>query len=71
MGIEPETRDFLLRIINTLSFTIIWMISNMYLGIVRGYAFFAVDPGWKNWLFYFFSLISLLFLLRYLWKKWH
>lgn len=70
MGMEDETRDFLVRIINTIAIVLIWMIANVYLGIYREYAFYEVRPDWKNYLFYTFAVISLVLLLRHLWRKW-
>jgi len=46
------------------------MLLNVYFGIYKDYAFFADRPNWINYLFYFLSLISLVLLLRHLWRKW-
>jgi hypothetical protein len=70
MGMEEDTREFLLRIVNTLSFVLIWMILNLFLGIYKNMAFFEHRPGWKNYLFYAIFLVSLFFLLKYLKRKW-
>jgi hypothetical protein len=70
MGMEDETKDFLVRIIQTIAWVLIWMLLNVYLGIYKDYAFFDKYPTWINYLFYAGSLISLFFVLRYLWKKW-
>ena len=67
---EDETREFLVRIINTIAIVLLWMIVNVYIGIYKEYAFYEIRPDWKNYLFYSFSLISLIFLLLHLWHKW-
>jgi hypothetical protein len=70
MSMEPETRAFLIRIVNTLSFTLIWMMLNLTIGIYFGLAFFKGSPDWKNISYYLFFLLSLAGLLLYLRKKW-
>ncbi|MEO8769780.1 MAG: hypothetical protein ABI402_06840 [Ferruginibacter sp.] len=70
MGMEDETRDFLIRIVNTISFVFIWMAVNVLIGIYFGLAFFDDKPDWKNYLYYVFLLASLFFLIRYLMRKW-
>lgn len=70
MGMETETREFLIRIVNTLSLTLIWLILNLTLGIYNELAFFEGSPGWKNIAYYFFFVVSLTALLLYLKRKW-
>jgi len=70
MGMEDDTREFLVRIINTISMVLIWMIASVFFGIFLDYGFFERSPDWKNILFYILFLISLFFLIRYLIRKW-
>ena len=70
MGMEDDTRDFLIRIMQTISLVLVWMMVNVFIGIYKGYAFFEDHPYWTNYLFYTFSLISLVLLLLHLKKKW-
>lgn len=70
MGMESETRDFLIRIMQTISIVMVWMLVNVFIGIYKNYAFFEVQPDWTNWLFYAFFLISLIVLILHLKKKW-
>lgn len=67
---ESETKDFLIRIMQTISIVMVWMLVNVFIGIYKNYAFFEVHPDWTNWLFYAFFLISLLVLILHLKKKW-
>lgn len=67
---EDETREFLLRIVNTISVVLIWMITSMFFGIYLDYGFFENSPGWPNMIFYGLFLTSLFFLIRYLIRKW-
>lgn len=70
MAMEDETRGFLVRIINTISMVLLWMIACVFFGIYLNYAFFETAPGWKNILFYIAFLVSLFFLVKYLVRKW-
>jgi len=67
---EDDTREFLIKIVNTISMVLIWMITCVFLGIFLGYAFFEGPLNWKNIVFYIFFLVSLFFLTRYLIRKW-
>ena len=67
---EDETREFLVRIMQTISLALVWMLVNVYIGIYKDYAFFEDHPNWTNYLYYAFALITLVLLLRHLWRKW-
>lgn len=68
---EDETRDFLVKIVNTISVVLLWMLLNVFLGVYKNYAFFENKPGWVNYAYYAFFLLSGWFLVRYLRKKWN
>jgi hypothetical protein len=70
MGMEDDTRKFLILILNTISLVFIWMMLNVLAGIYFGLAFFEGTPGWKNYIYYLLFLSSLFFLVRYLARKW-
>ena len=70
MGIESETREFLIRIVQTISIVLLWMLVNVFIGIYKGYAFFEDYPGWPNYLFYIFFLGGLVALIIHLRRKW-
>lgn len=70
MGMEDETREFLLRIANTVSIVLLWMMVNVFIGIYKGFAFFEARPGWANYIYYAFFLISLTALIFHLKRKW-
>lgn len=70
MGIENETKAFLIRIMQTISIVLLWMMLNVFIGIYKGYAFFPGSPDWTNYLFYAFFLISFIALVIHLWRKW-
>jgi hypothetical protein len=70
MGMEDETRDFLMRILNTISMVLIWMLLMVFFGFYKDYAFFENKLNWTNYLFYALALISFIMLLIYLRRKW-
>lgn len=70
MGMEDETRDFLVLIVNTIALILIWMIANVLIGIYFGLAFFNKMPDWKNILYYLFFILTLYLLIRRTRKKW-
>ena len=70
MGIEDETREFLVRIINTVAIVLVWMMVNVFIGIYKGYAFFENSPGWTNYVYYVFLVASFIFLVFHLKRKW-
>jgi hypothetical protein len=70
MGMEDETRDFLIRIMQTVSIVLLWMMVNVFIGIYKNYAFFEDRPNWKNYVYYAFLLISLIILIIHLKRKW-
>lgn len=70
MGMEDDTRAYLLLIVNTISIVLLWMMAGVFFGIYLDLGFFENRPGWKNILFYILFLGTLIFLIRYLVKKW-
>jgi hypothetical protein len=70
MGMEDETRDFLVLIVNTIALVLIWMIANVLIGIYFGLAFFKDLPDWKNVVYYIFFGATLWWLTRRIRKKW-
>ncbi len=70
MGMENETRQFLLKIAQSISVILLWMLFNVLFGIYYEYAFFDNAPNWKNLLYYALFLISLGLLIFYLYRKW-
>ena len=70
MGMEGETKAFLVKIIQTISIVMLWMLINVYIGIYKDYGFFEDRPNWTNYLFYAFFLISLVLLIWHLRRKW-
>ena len=68
---EPAVRAYLLRIINTLSFGLIWLIINSTAGIMYGWAFPAKKISAGNIIFYVWLVLSFVSLLMYIIKLWN
>ena len=67
---EDETREFLVRILNTVAIVLLWMMVNVFIGIYKGYAFFKDNPGWTHYSYYAFLVISFIVLIIHLKRKW-
>ena len=70
MGMEDNTREFLVRIMQTISLLLLWMMLNVFAGMYIGLAYFEDTPGWKNYVYYVLSLASLIALILHLKRKW-
>ena len=71
MGMEDETRAFLVLILNTIALVLIWMIANVLAGIYLGYAFFEGSPTWENILYYILSAGTFILVIRRIRRKWN
>lgn len=71
MGMENDTRAFLILIVNTIAWVLTWMIANVLAGIYLGYAFFEHTPAWQNIVYYILSLTTLILLIIHLRRKWN
>ncbi|MEO7310888.1 MAG: hypothetical protein ABIX01_10860 [Chitinophagaceae bacterium] len=67
---EPELRAFLVRIMQTISLVIFWMLTNCFFGIKLGYLFF--DDGITTWhiVYYVLMIASGIWVFVYLMRKW-
>ena len=70
MGMEDETRAFLVRILQTISIVLLWMMLNVFIGLYQGLAFFEEVPRWYNYLYYVFFIGSFVALIIHLKRKW-
>ncbi len=71
MGMEDETRDFLVLVLNSIALMLLWMIANVFAGIYLGYAFFEGSPSWKNIVYYIISIVTFILVIRRLRRKWN
>lgn len=69
---ENDAKDFLLRVVRTLTSALLWLIVNVFIGIYMGWMFFYSKPTAGNYIFYIWmlgSLIALVFYFRKLWSR--
>lgn len=67
---EPDVKAFLLRIVQSISMALLWMLVNMTAGIYFNLAFFEGPIHVWNILYYIFLITTFVFLIIYLKKKW-
>jgi hypothetical protein len=70
MGMEDDTRKFLLTIVNTIAMILIWMIAQVLAGIYFDLAFFENRPSIFNIAYYLFFVSTLILLFIYIRRKW-
>jgi len=67
---DPVVKEYLIKILNTITFAALWMIINTTSGIMYQLAFIEEKIQWKNVAFYIFLIISFVALLGYIIKIW-
>jgi len=67
---EPGVKEYLIRILNTISISALCMILNITAGVKYELAFIEEKLQWKNVAFYLFFLISISSLILYIIKIW-
>jgi hypothetical protein len=68
--IEPDIKDFLKKILATISMVLLWMLINSSVGIGMNYAFFEDKPRTGNYIFYCWFIISFVLVFIYIKRKW-
>lgn len=71
-GMEPEAKDFLKRIVWSISIGFLYLIVNATIGIAGEWLFFEGRPTTGNYIFYAWLALTtagLILLLRKWWKK--
>jgi len=67
---EDDTRAFLILILNTISWVLLWMMANVIVGIYFGYAFFEKAPTAGNIVYYLLFIATMIALIVHLKRKW-
>jgi hypothetical protein len=70
-GWDPEVKNYFRKILNTISFGLIWMMTMAALGLYFGFAYTNGKSIIIPILFYSFMAITLFFLIRFLYKTWN
>jgi len=69
-GMEPEVKNFLSKIVTSLSVGLLWLLVNSTMGIYFNFAFFDNKPTIGNYIFYAWFLVSLFFLIKFYRRIW-
>lgn len=69
-GWDPDVRKFLLKILNTISRVLLWMLATATAGIYFELGFNQGQPIVYTIIFYAVAIITLSWLLYYLYKTW-
>jgi membrane protein DedA with SNARE-associated domain len=69
-GWDPEVKRYFRKIISSFSAGLLWMMSNVTLGLYFGLAYRRDISFIYIILFYLYLLVSLLLLLRYFYRIW-
>ena len=69
-GMEPDVKNFLSKIVTSLSVGLLWLLVNSTIGIRFNFAFFENKPTIGNYIFYVWFLASLFFLIKFYRKIW-
>jgi hypothetical protein len=68
---DPQIKAYFIRILNTISITLLWMLINVTAGIKYNLAFVEDHVSWKNIVFYCWLTLSFVVLLWRLYKIWN
>jgi len=69
-GMEPEVQEFLKRIAQTVSVSLLFFLLHMTVGIYFNWAFFEGSPRIGNIIYYFVFLASLTGLIYFYYRLW-
>ncbi|HUR67344.1 MAG TPA: hypothetical protein VMZ03_13420 [Chitinophagaceae bacterium] len=69
-GWDPDVKKFLLKVLNSISLGLLWLMACATAGLYYGLAYSAGKPLIYTILFYAGMLISLLLLIRYFYNTW-
>jgi hypothetical protein len=67
---DPDVKKFFVRIINTISMGLIWLLSAITAGLYFRLAYVDGRPAIWTIIYWVLVLVSLLLLIRYFYKLW-
>lgn len=67
---EDDARDFLKKVVKTMSAALLWLLINVTVGIYNGWMFFENRPTIGNYIFYVWMVCSLIVMLIYFKRIW-
>ena len=69
-GWDPQVRKYFRKILNSIGYGLAWMFACMIAGIYYRLGYAGDHPVWYTLLFYILATVTLLLLVRYLFKTW-
>ena len=69
-GMEPEAKKYLLKVLNSLSFGLLWLALNVLSGLYWGYAIIENKLSLSNILYFAWFVLSLFALLYGYYRIW-
>ena len=69
-GMDPEVKRFFQKIMTSFGVCFFWLMLMAALGLYLRLGYFFNGLDWYNGIFYFVFLVSLFFVLRFLFKVW-
>jgi hypothetical protein len=69
-GIDPETKRYFRKIMNSFSVGLLWLLSVSTAGLFLQLGVMRHGMKWYNFLFYFLFVVSFGLLLRYFYRVW-
>ncbi|MBA2746837.1 MAG: hypothetical protein H0U44_11475 [Flavisolibacter sp.] len=69
-GMEPEVRRYFRKIINTISYGVLWLMTIVAAGLFFDLAGIKNGIHWYNIIYFAVALISFLLLIFYFYKTW-
>jgi hypothetical protein len=69
-GIDPDTRRYFRKIMNSFSVGLLWLLSVSTAGLFLQLGMVRHGMRWYNYLFYFLFVVSFASLIRYFYKVW-
>jgi hypothetical protein len=70
-GMDPEVKVLFRKIINSLSFLVLWLMFVLGIGLFFDLGRISGKIEWFNIVFYLLSLTGFILLIRYLLKTWN
>ncbi|GAA4740789.1 hypothetical protein [Flavisolibacter ginsenosidimutans] len=69
-GMDPEMKVYFQKIMKSFGAVSLWLLLMMTLGLYLRLGYFTNGLDWYNGIFYFIFFVTLVLLLRFLFKVW-
>lgn len=69
-GFDPEVKRYFRKIINSFSFSLLWLMGIVTAGLFFKLAIVSEGVRWYHFIFYGLVLVTFVLLIRYLYRVW-